>query len=115
MIAKWMKESKNTVVFTGAGMSTESGLPDFRSTNQGLWKMKDPSRIASVRALNDNVEEFFEFYRNRVAGVKEYTPNRGHLLLAKWERDGLIDGVITQNVDGFHTDAGSRNVMELHG
>lgn len=96
-------------------MSTESGLPDFRSANHGLWKMKDPSRIASVQALNDNVEEFFDFYRNRVSGVKEYGPHKGHHILAKWEKEGLIDGIITQNVDGFHTDAGNRNVMELHG
>ncbi|MFC4410403.1 NAD-dependent protein deacylase [Chungangia koreensis] len=115
MIAKWLKESSSTTIFTGAGMSTESGLPDFRSANQGLWKMKDPSRIASVQALNNNVEEFFEFYRNRVAGVKEFAPNKGHHLLAKWERNEMIDGIITQNVDGFHTEAGSQNVMELHG
>lgn len=115
MLAKWLKESKTTVVFTGAGMSTESGLPDFRSANQGLWNKKDPSVIASVQALNNNVQEFFEFYRNRVAGVKEYGPHKGHKILAEWEKEGLISGIITQNVDGFHSDAGSRNVMELHG
>lgn len=115
MISRWIKKSRKTAVFTGAGMSTESGIPDFRSANQGLWKMKDPSKIASIQALNDNVEEFFKFYRNRVAGVNEFAPHKGHHILAKWETEGLIDGVITQNVDGFHTDAGSNHVMELHG
>ena len=81
-IAKWIKESAYTVIFTGAGMSTESGLPDFRSNEKGLWKKKDPSRIASTEALNQNVKEFFDFYRERVVGVKEHGPHKGHRILA---------------------------------
>jgi NAD-dependent deacetylase len=107
-------ESNYTVVFTGAGMSTESGLPDFRSS-KGLWKEKDPSQIATIDSLNQNVHEFIEFYRERVLGVKEYKPHQGHYILAKWENQGIIKSIITQNVDGFHQLAGSRQVAELHG
>ncbi|MCM3798451.1 NAD-dependent protein deacylase [Caldibacillus thermoamylovorans] len=115
MLEDWLKSSRHTVVFTGAGMSTESGLPDFRSSNNGLWRKKDPSQIASTKALNDNVKEFIEFYRERVLGVKEFGPNQGHYILAKWEQEGIIRSIITQNVDGFHQEAGSTRVAELHG
>lgn len=114
-LLQWLKESTYTVVFTGAGMSTESGLPDFRSSNKGLWNKKDPSQIASTKALNENVEEFIEFYRERVLGVKEYGPHIGHFILADWEKRGIIKSIITQNVDGFHQKAGSIKVSELHG
>ncbi|QGQ46200.1 NAD-dependent protein deacylase [Metabacillus sediminilitoris] len=114
MLQQLLGESNYTVVFTGAGMSTESGLPDFRSS-KGLWKEKDPSRIASINSLNQNVHEFIEFYRERVLGVKEYKPHQGHYILAKWEKQGIIKSIITQNVDGFHQQAGSKQVAELHG
>lgn len=114
MLLERLKNSKYTVVLTGAGMSTESGLPDFRSST-GLWEEEDPAQIASTEALNRNVERFFEFYRQRVLGLQECKPHAGHELLAKWERDGLIQSIITQNIDGFHTEAGSRNIAELHG
>ena len=115
MINDWLLNSRYTVVFTGAGMSTESGLPDFRSANQGLWQQKDPSQVASVEALNTNVDEFIDFYRKRVLGVKEYSPHNGHRILAEWEKRGRIQSIITQNVDGFHQQAGSKHVAELHG
>ncbi|MCM3055078.1 NAD-dependent protein deacylase [Caldibacillus thermoamylovorans] len=115
MLEDWLKSSRHTVVFTGAGMSTESGLPDFRSSNNGLWREKDPSQIASTKALNENVKEFIEFYRERVLGVKEFGPHQGHYILAKWEQEGIIRSIITQNVDGFHQEAGSTRVAELHG
>lgn len=115
MIEDWLKSSAHVVVFTGAGMSTESGLPDFRSANQGLWQQKDPSQVASIQALNTNLEEFINFYRKRVQGVKEYSPHRGHQILAEWESQGRIQSIITQNVDGFHQRAGSQKVAELHG
>lgn len=114
MLQHWLEESNYTVVFTGAGMSTESGLPDFRSS-KGIWKEKDPSRIATVDSLNQNVHEFIDFYRERVLGVKEYKPHQGHYILAKWENQGIIKSIITQNVDGFHQLAGSKQVAELHG
>ncbi|UJL46298.1 NAD-dependent protein deacylase [Virgibacillus sp. NKC19-16] len=115
MLKKWIKESNYTVIYTGAGMSTESGLPDFRSADNGLWNKKDPSKIASTTALNDNVSEFIAFYRERVLGVRDYKPHKGHEILAEWEKRGLVKSIITQNVDGFHQRAGSKRVAELHG
>ena len=96
-------------------MSTESGLPDFRSAKTGLWEQEDPALIASTDALNRDVEKFFQFYRERVLGVKDCKPHNGHDILVKWEQEGLIRSIITQNVDGFHSVAGSKKVMELHG
>src|SRR6185312_2244579 len=115
MLVDLLKKSKYAVVYTGAGMSTESGLPDFRSAKTGLWENEDPTAVASTNALNKDVERFFRFYRERVLGVKDCSPHKGHDILAKWEREGIIQGIITQNVDGFHSVAGSENVMELHG
>lgn len=115
MLAQFLKDSRYTVILTGAGMSTESGLPDFRSSRNGMWNKKDPSKVASVEALNKNVEEFIEFYYKRISSLKECQPNEGHLILAEWEKAGIIQSIITQNVDGFHEQAGSRNVAELHG
>ncbi|CAM3485270.1 NAD-dependent protein deacetylase [Aeromicrobium ponti] len=115
MLGKWLKESKYTVILTGAGMSTESGLPDFRSAGNGMWNKKDPGKIASTEALNYNVNEFIEFYRHRVTGLKECKPHKGHYILANWEKRGILQSIITQNVDGFHGLAGSRNIAELHG
>ena len=115
MLVDLLEKSNYIVVYTGAGMSTESGLPDFRSAKTGLWEKEDPALIASTEALNRDVEKFFQFYRERVLGVKDCKPHNGHDILAKWEKDGLIQSIITQNVDGFHSEAGSKNVMELHG
>jgi len=115
MLQDWLMSSQYTVVFTGAGMSTESGLPDFRSSNNGLWRKNNSSQIASTKALNENVKEFTAFYRERVLGVKEFGPHKGHYILAKWEQQGIIRSIITQNVDGFHQEAGSKRVAELHG
>ena len=115
MLAKLLKESSRTVVFTGAGMSTESGLPDFRSARTGLWNKVDPTRLASIDALENNREEFITFYQKRLQSVQDYKPHAGHELLAKWEKMGIVQAIITQNVDGFHHQAGSKNVIELHG
>lgn len=115
MLVGLLKESKYTVIYTGAGMSTESGLPDFRSAKTGLWEREDPALIASTEAMNRDVEKFFQFYRERVLGVKDCKPHKGYDVLAKWEREGRIEAIITQNVDGFHREAGSENIMELHG
>ncbi|SHG00338.1 SIR2 family NAD-dependent protein deacylase [Ornithinibacillus halophilus] len=114
-IAHLIKNSTSTVIFTGAGMSTESGLPDFRSKNRGLWGKFNPDELANVDALENNQEEFVNFYQFRLNEIQAYHPHDGHYTLAKWEKNGIIDGIITQNVDGFHHDAGNNNVMELHG
>ena len=113
-LAKALVESPCTVVFTGAGMSTESGLPDFRSS-EGLWGKHRPEELASTEALNRNFENFVTFYRSRIDSMGEVKPNRGHEILARWEERGLVDAIVTQNVDGLHQEAGSKNVLELHG
>lgn len=95
-------------------MSTESGLKDFRSRD-GLWSRYDPAQLASVRALELNYELFREFYIARLLVPESVKPNNGHKLIAKWEEDGWISGVITQNVDRLHQKAGSVKVAELHG
>lgn len=114
-LRQWLKESTNTVVFTGAGMSTESGLPDFRSRTSGLWGNRNPLELASVTAMDDNRYEFIEFYRDRIENFRHCQPNSGHDILAKWEKEGLVHAIITQNVDGFHHEAGNQKVTELHG
>ncbi|GGA82877.1 SIR2 family NAD-dependent protein deacylase [Ornithinibacillus halotolerans] len=110
-----LQSSSYTVVFTGAGMSTESGLPDFRTKDRGLWEKFNPDELANVHALINNFEEFTNFYQYRLREINKFQPHKGHLILAKWEKVGLINSIITQNVDGFHHDAGNENVMELHG
>lgn len=114
-LIEMLKESSNTIIFTGAGMSTESGLPDFRSKDRGLWEKFNPSELANVHALVHNTEEFTEFYQFRLSEINKYEAHKGHYILADWEKSGRIKGIITQNVDAFHSDAGNENVMELHG
>ncbi|HLS34692.1 MAG TPA: NAD-dependent deacylase [Bacillota bacterium] len=114
-LAKLIRESGHTIIYTGAGMSTESGLPDFRSKSRGLWEKFNPDELANVHALVHNEKEFTEFYQYRLSEITKYEPHRGHHILGEWEQKGLVHGIITQNVDGFHSDAGSENVMELHG
>lgn len=114
-LAKDILTAKHVVLFTGAGMSTESDLPDFRSKSRGLWEKFNPDELANVQALEKNTEEFTAFYRYRLSEITKHQAHQGHHILAKWEANGLIQGIITQNVDGFHHDAGSKHVMELHG
>ena len=110
-----IKDADSTIIFTGAGMSTESGLPDFRSKDRGLWEKFNPTELANVNAITTNKNEFIKFYQYRLSEIDQYQPHTGHKILAEWEKSKLIEGIITQNVDGFHTAAGSVNVMELHG
>lgn len=114
MLSSMLKEAKYTVVLTGAGMSTESGIPDFRSKD-GWWQKIDPAQVASINSLEDNYEMFREFYKHRIKTLDGCHPNIGHEILAKLEDKGLIKTVVTQNIDGFHSKAGSKNVYELHG
>ncbi|MDD4343295.1 MAG: NAD-dependent deacylase [Eubacteriales bacterium] len=114
LLCGWMRTSSNVVVFTGAGMSTESGLPDFRSAN-GMWKNVDPRELASIRALNTNTREFYNFYKMRIEALEKAEPHDGHFILANWENKNRVKHIITQNVDGFHQKAGSKSVSELHG
>jgi NAD-dependent deacetylase len=104
--------SKYLVTLTGAGMSTESGLPDFRS-NGGLWYGKNPYEIASPKAIGTS--EFIKFFQSRVEDLYQHQPNIGHQVLAKLEGMGYLKAILTQNIDGFHQRAGSQKVIEVHG
>ena len=115
-LIKWIKESKKTVFFGGAGVSTESGLKDFRSKD-GLYNQKydyPPEEILSHHFFMDKTKEFYKFYRDKL-NVNNYKPNITHEVLALMEKKKLLSSVITQNIDGFHQDAGSKKVLELHG
>lgn len=112
----WIDESHDIVFFGGAGISTESGIPDFRSED-GLYHQQyqyPPETIISHSFYMKNPEEFYRFYKNKMI-FKEARPNPAHLALAKLEEQGKLKAVITQNIDGLHQAAGSREVMELHG
>lgn len=112
----WIDESDNIVFFGGAGVSTESGIPDFRSVD-GLYSQQydyPPETIISHSFYCRNPEEFYRFYKNRML-FPEAAPNAAHLALARLEREGKLRAVITQNIDGLHQAAGSREVLELHG
>lgn len=111
--ARVLANSRATVALTGAGISTESGLPDFRSAN-GLWAGLDPMEVASLTAFRRRPEVFSSFYRARLARLAGARPNPAHRALVALEPYGLT-AVITQNVDGLHQQAGSRRVIELHG
>ncbi|WP_261129976.1 NAD-dependent deacylase [Bacillus sp. Marseille-Q3570] len=114
LVAEWLKASESTVILTGAGMSTESGIPDFRS-REGWWKKIDPMTVSTIEALENEYELFHGFYSLRLTDLKTCHPHKGHHLLAEWEKHGLVKGIVTQNVDGFHQEAGNKNVHELHG
>ena len=115
-LAKWITESKRIVFFGGAGVSTESGIPDFRSVD-GLYNQQyqyPPETILSHTFFMRRPEEFFRFYRNKML-FPNAEPNAAHVKLAQWEKEGKLTGVVTQNIDGLHQKAGSKKVFELHG
>jgi len=112
-IAEMILESKKVVALTGAGISTESGIPDFRGP-QGLWKQVDP-RTSTVQFFRQFPDIFWQFMVDRLGSMVRAEPNRAHYALVELERMGKLSSVITQNVDGLHIKAGSRNVIELHG
>jgi NAD-dependent deacetylase len=115
-LRNWIQESNNIVFFGGAGVSTESGIPDFRSVD-GLYHQKfdyPPETILSHSFFYSNTEDFYKFYREKML-VTNIEPNRAHKALAKLEQQGKLSAVITQNIDGLHQKAGSKKVYELHG
>lgn len=115
-LKQWIEESGNVVFFGGAGVSTESGIPDFRSQD-GLYSQQyqyPPEMIISHSFYLKNPEEFYRFYKNKMI-FPDAKPNAAHLALARLEQQGKVKAVITQNIDGLHQKAGSRNVLELHG
>lgn len=115
-LIKWIDEADKIVFFGGAGVSTESGLKDFRSKD-GLYNEKyayPPEEILSHHFFMNNTQAFYKFYRDKL-NVSNYKPNITHKVLALMEKKNKLSSVITQNIDGFHQDAGSKNVLELHG
>jgi NAD-dependent deacetylase len=114
LTAEAVAGARRLVAFTGAGASTESGLPDFRSPG-GLWSSIDPTKVASRSAALRDPARFYDFYRARLEMLARAEPNAVHVALARLEHSGRLGAVITQNVDGLHQRAGSRRVIELHG
>jgi NAD-dependent deacetylase len=109
-----LRERQPCVVLTGAGISTESGIPDFRSAT-GIWTQYDPMEYATIDAFRRDPAKVWEFYALRLDALAQAAPNTGHLVLAELERRGLVRAVVTQNIDGLHQRAGSREVIEVHG
>jgi NAD-dependent deacetylase len=113
-LASLLRERGPAVALTGAGMSTDSGIPDFRSAG-GLWEGVDPYEVASIDAFRRDPLRVWRWYGERVGMLASAVPNAGHLALAELERDGHVRTVATQNIDALHTRAGSADVVELHG
>jgi NAD-dependent deacetylase len=113
-LATLLRERQPCVVLTGAGISTESGIPDFRSPT-GIWAQYDPTEYATIDAFRRDPVKVWEFYALRLDALAQAEPNAGHLALAELERRGLVQAVVTQNIDGLHQRAGSKQVIEVHG
>jgi len=110
-----LRLARKVVVLTGAGISTPSGIPDFRSPGSGLWTRYDPFEVASLSAFRHNPERFFAWMRPLAVEIAQAKPNPAHLALAELERAGVIQVLVTQNIDGLHQKAGSQTVLEVHG
>jgi NAD-dependent deacetylase len=113
-LAALIREHQPCVVLTGAGVSTESGIPDFRSPT-GIWAEVDPFEVASIQAFRRDPARVWRFYRQRIDLLRDAEPNAAHYALAELERRGLVEAVVTQNIDTLHSRAGTRDVVEVHG
>ncbi|HET7484643.1 MAG TPA: NAD-dependent deacylase, partial [Solirubrobacterales bacterium] len=114
-VADLLREAEKAVVLTGAGISVPSGIPDFRTPETGLWENVDPMEVAHIEVFERDPARFWSYYRPRFNSLGDKRPNAAHEALAELERQGLLDGVITQNIDRLHRTAGSQNVVEVHG
>lgn len=114
-LAQMLREARYAVALTGAGVSTDSGIPDFRSPSTGLWAQYNPMEVASIGGFRSNPVRFYEFWRVRFAKLADAQPNITHTVLAQLEARGYVKCVITQNIDDLHRKAGSRRVLEVHG
>ena len=110
-----INQAKNVVALTGAGISTASGIPDFRSPNSGLWEQEDPLAVASIYAFRQDPTKFYRWIHPLSGLFFTAEPNAAHLALVQLEKQGKLAAVITQNIDNLHTKAGSKTVYELHG
>jgi len=113
-LADLLRDSQHAVVLTGAGISTESGIPDFRSAG-GLWEKYDPMKVASMNTFIGDPQLFWRFHRPRIDMLAKVDPNPAHLAVAELERRGIVKALITQNIDRLHSRAGSEHVVEVHG
>jgi NAD-dependent deacetylase len=114
-LAELLRESRCTVALTGAGISVPSGIPDFRSPGTGLWERVDPMEVAHIEVFRRDPARFWSYYRPRFGMLEGKQPNPAHVALAELESRGLLEAVITQNIDRLHRKAGSRRVVEVHG
>ena len=114
-VAELLRASERAVVLTGAGVSVPSGIPDFRTPGKGLWEKVNPMEVAHIDAFRRDPDRFWSFYSQRFTGLVEKRPNAAHEAIAELERRGLVRAVVTQNIDRLHRQAGSRQVVEVHG
>jgi NAD-dependent deacetylase len=114
-LAAMIRGAESVVALTGAGISVPSGIPDFRSPGTGLWTQVDPAEVAHIDVFERDPERFWSFYGQRFGALEGTQPNRAHEILAELEQAGLLDAVITQNIDRLHSRAGSHDVVEVHG
>lgn len=113
--AECIRQARFCVAFTGAGISTPSGIPDFRSAKTGLWQQDNPMEVASLTTFRRQPERFFNWLRPLAEKMWQAQPNPAHAALAWMEKAGYVKGVVTQNIDGLHQRAGSKKVVEVHG
>jgi NAD-dependent deacetylase len=114
-LAELIREADSVVALTGAGISVPSGIPDFRSPGTGLWENVDPMEVAHIDVFRRDPQRFWSFYGERFQTLEHKRPNRAHEALAELERAGMLDAVITQNIDQLHARAGTRELIEVHG
>ncbi len=114
-LVRLLRESSSTIALTGAGISVPSGIPDFRTPGTGIWTKVDPMKVAHIDAFHRDTAGFWEYYRPRFEMLRDKRPNPAHEALAELEGRGLLQGVVTQNIDRLHAAAGSRRVIEVHG
>lgn len=110
-----VRSSKKGVVLSGAGISTPSGIPDFRSPESGIWNENDPMEVASLTSFRYNPTNFYQWIRPLANTIRKADPNPAHIGVAELQKAGLIETIITQNIDGLHQRAGAKNVLEVHG
>src|SRR3990172_1547078 len=113
--ADLLRQAKQAVVLTGAGISTPSGIPDFRSEGTGLWSRDEPLEVASLNTFRTDADRFFVWFRPLASQIFNAVPNPAHVALAELETAGCVQSIITQNIDALHHKAGSKNVIEMHG
>jgi NAD-dependent deacetylase len=113
--AQLLRSADHAIALTGAGISTPSGIPDFRSSGSGLWNLYDAMEVASLQSFRHNPRKFFEWSRPLTKKIFEAKPNAAHIALAELEKKKVLMGIITQNIDNLHHRAGSASVVEIHG